>query len=83
VHMSWNGAAGVAAWRILAGDGRGSLVPRATIPSAGFESSVTLPQKYNLIAVRALDAAGRTLGASPTVNVVSFAASLKGAGLSG
>ncbi len=83
VHMSWNGAGEVAAWRVLAGSQPGSLAPRATIPSGGFESSATLPEKYALVAVQALDPAGRAIGASRAVKVLSFAASLPGAGRSG
>jgi hypothetical protein len=76
VHASWNGATGVAAWRVLAGKSRGALQPRATIASAGFETSVTLPNKYAFVAVQALDAAGHTLATSKTVGVIAFYASL-------
>jgi hypothetical protein len=76
VHASWNGATDVASWRVLAGNHPGSLSARATIPSSGFESSTTLPQKYARVAVQALDSAGRLLGSSPTTQVISYAASL-------
>jgi len=76
VHASWNGATGVAAWRVLAGAASGSLSARATIPAQGFESSTTLPVKYARVAVQALDAAHRVLGTSHAVRVVSYAASL-------
>ena len=42
VHASWNGASGVAAWRVLAGKGPATLSAVATIPATGFESSTTL-----------------------------------------
>jgi hypothetical protein len=83
VHASWNGATEVAAWRVLAGGPRGSLAARATIPANGFESSTTLPAKYARAAVQALDSAGRVLGSSRTVQVVSYAASLPGPRRSG
>jgi hypothetical protein len=76
VHASWNGATGVAAWRILAGQQRGALSSRATIVSDGFETSVTLPKKYAYAAVQALDSAGRTLATSQPAHVISYAASL-------
>jgi hypothetical protein len=76
VHASWNGATEVASWRVLAGNHTGSLSARATIPSSGFESSTTLPQKYARVAVQALDSAGHLLGSSPTTQVISYAASL-------
>jgi hypothetical protein len=88
VHMSWNGATGVAAWRVLAGPGRGSLQARATVPATGFESAMTLPKtygdvarkEYGYIAVQALNVAGQVLGTSRTVPVQSYASSLAGGG---
>ncbi|MGO9487463.1 MAG: hypothetical protein ACLQBB_00365, partial [Solirubrobacteraceae bacterium] len=78
VHASWNGATGVASWRILAGRAVGSLSAQATIPSQGFESSVTLPRRYEYVQVQALDSAGRVLGSSSTSRTVSYASSLPG-----
>ena len=62
VHASWNGAGDVAAWRVLAGSGAPSLTALATIPDTGFESSVTLPEKYAVVQVQALGSAGQVLG---------------------
>jgi hypothetical protein len=76
VHASWNGATGVASWRILAGEHPGSLTTQATIPATGFESSATLPQQHTYVAVQALDSAGHLLGVSPAVREISYAASL-------
>jgi hypothetical protein len=76
VHVSWNGATDVAAWRVLAQTSPGARPARTTIPATGFESSTTLPAKYARVTVQALDAAGRVLGASPSVGVVSYAATL-------
>jgi hypothetical protein len=79
VYASWNGATEVASWRVLAGKHTGSLTARATIPVGNdFESSTTLPEKYAYLAVQALDAAGHVLGASKTVQPISYAASLRG-----
>jgi hypothetical protein len=75
VHASWNGATAVASWRILAGK-PGSLKAQATIPSAGFESSATLPTKQASVQVQALDSAGRVIGSSEQVRVGSYASSL-------
>ena len=77
VHMSWNGATGVAAWRVLAGERPGALKPQTTTPASGFESSTILPEKkYPYVAVQALDAAGQVLGTSHTVKPIGFYASL-------
>jgi hypothetical protein len=80
VHASWNGATGVASWRVLAGEHPAALTPQTTIPASGFESSTTLPKKYDYVAVQALDASGRVLGTSRTVAAIGFYASLQGAG---
>jgi hypothetical protein len=76
VNASWNGATGVASWRVLAGQHPGSLTAQATIAVSGFESSTTLPRKYAYVAVQALDSAGHVLGTSRAVQVISYAASL-------
>jgi hypothetical protein len=83
VHASWNGATGVAAWRLLAGRQPGSLTAKTTINVTGFESSTTLPERYDYVEVQALDAAGRLLGTSLTSKVISYAASLPGSGQAG
>jgi Arylsulfotransferase (ASST) len=80
VHASWNGATDVAAWRVLASKGSAAPASRATIAATDFESSTTLPAKYNHVAVQALDADGHVLGVSSTVKTISYAASLPGHG---
>jgi hypothetical protein len=78
VHASWNGATGLASWRVLASEHLGSpLQAQAEIPATGFESSTTLPVKHAYVAVQALDSAGHVLGTSKTVRVISYAASLQ------
>jgi hypothetical protein len=69
VHASWNGATGVAAWRVLGGDRPGALRARATIPASEFEISTILPEKYAYVQAQALDGEGRVLGSSPAVRV--------------
>jgi Arylsulfotransferase (ASST) len=83
VHMSWNGATGIASWRVLAGQHPGSLEAQATIPASDFESSTILPKKYAYAAVRAIDSAGHTLGASKPVAVTTYAAALPSTGQPG
>ncbi len=79
VHASWNGATGVASWRVLAGKSEGQLSTRATIPAEGFESETILPVKYAYVQVQALDGHGRVLGRSSTVKTIGFYASLSNA----
>lgn len=79
VHASWNGATGVAAWRVLAGQHPGALTVQTTVPTNGFETSTILPVKYAYAAVQPLDAAGHVLASSPTIAVSSYAASLPAA----
>jgi hypothetical protein len=83
VHMSWNGATGVASWRVLAGSSAASLEPQATVASTGFESQTILPEAYRDVAVQALDGAGHVLATSRTVKVESYSASFSSAGRSG
>ncbi len=83
VHASWNGATEVTAWRVLAGEQPESLKAQTSIPADDFESSMTLPQQHAYVAVQALDRAGRVLGTSKTVGVISYAASLPGSGQAG
>ena len=93
VHMSWNGATGVAAWRVLAGKHPGSLQPQTTIQTTGFESSTILPETFasstgrsktdGYVAVQALDSAGHVLATSRTSPVKSYAASFPTRGRSG
>jgi Arylsulfotransferase (ASST) len=76
VHMSWNGATGVASWRVLAGAHPSSLKAQSTVPAGGFESVADLPEKWEFVAVQALDSNGQVLGTSPPAQVMSYAASL-------
>jgi Arylsulfotransferase (ASST) len=70
VFASWNGATDVASWRVLAtNEGPDSLKPIETMPDSGFESSLTLPERYTYVSVQALDASGGLLGTSNTVAV--------------
>ncbi|HUB72687.1 MAG TPA: arylsulfotransferase family protein [Solirubrobacteraceae bacterium] len=81
VRMSWNGATGVARWRVLAGSRRGALASRATVAAQGFESTTILPLKYAYAQVQALDAAGAVIGSSPVARVVSYKTGLRGGGV--
>jgi hypothetical protein len=62
VFVSWNGATEVRKWQLVA-DGR----PAATQAKNGFETAIPLPANAKRIAVRALDAGGKTLGSSKTI----------------
>jgi hypothetical protein len=66
VYVSWNGATGVASWRVLGGSSSSSLRQVATSGRRGFETAVTISaQQY--VQVQALDSAGHVLGSSPTI----------------
>jgi len=80
VHMSWNGATGVAAWRVLAGKSAGSVVTQTTVSLSGFETSAILPHQYAYVTVAALDSAGHVLGTSHAVAVKSYAAEYPASG---
>jgi hypothetical protein len=69
VYASWNGATGVASWRVLAGASPTSLAPIATGPRSGFETALTLPAGASpaYVAVQALDGSGAVMASSPAV----------------
>ncbi len=69
VNTSWNGATDVASWEFLAGESPSVLVPLATVPRSGFETSATLTTSAAYLQSRALDANGNVLGSSATVRV--------------
>lgn len=68
VFASWNGATEVATWRVRTGSGDGDLTTSASVPRAGFETTVTVPDAA-AVRVEALDADGKRLGASRTLTV--------------
>jgi hypothetical protein len=77
VHASWNGATGVAAWRVLAGRSAGSLAPATTTPSTGFETETILRQAYRYVEVQALGPSGHVLASSQATRVISYDASFE------
>lgn len=67
VYMSWNGATGVASWRVLAGSTRNHLEPLAGVKRSGFETNVTLPGAVAYVQAQALSATGKLLASSNIV----------------
>ena len=64
VWISWNGATGVAEWRVRPQGG-----PISTWPREGFETAITLRRRVPALRVQALDADGNVLGTSARVVV--------------
>jgi hypothetical protein len=73
VRASWNGATGVAGWRVLAGAGPHALKPIATFPDSDFESSAILTKRYGYVSVQALDSRDRLLATSSPAKVGPYA----------
>lgn len=73
VHVVWNGATGVARWRILAGDSATSLRPTTDAPWNGMNTTVKLPSgtAAHYVQAQALDTSGKVLGTSPVTPVDS------------
>ncbi len=67
VYASWNGATGVAAWRLLAGSSASSLTPISRVPRSGFETALPVASEASTFAVQALGAEGQVLGTSHSV----------------
>jgi len=76
VYASWNGATGVALWRVLAGASATALSTVAEAPRSAFESSIAVPAGTlgPYLAVQAIDASGNVLGTSPAVSESSLKA---------
>jgi arylsulfotransferase ASST len=66
-YASWNGATNVASWRLLSGPSPDALAAGATVPRGDFETAIPIAGKPAYVAVQALDAVGRPLGASQPV----------------
>ncbi|MEZ0291308.1 MAG: ArsR family transcriptional regulator, partial [Solirubrobacteraceae bacterium] len=59
VFVSWNGATGVASWRVTPAGGA-----PVTAERTGFETEITLPRRAASVRVAALGADGEVLGRS-------------------
>jgi Arylsulfotransferase (ASST) len=64
VEASWNGATGVASWRVLAGSSPASLAPVASASKSGFQTCVAVKPTPAYLGVQALDHSGAVLGTS-------------------
>ena len=67
VYASWNGKTDVARWEVLAGPDADHLGKVATREWSALETTIQLATPPKVVAVRALDAKGETLGQSETV----------------
>ena len=67
IYASWNGATGVATWRVLAGSEPGRLEPVGSVPWEGFETAMAIRTEEPYVAVRAENDSGRILGTSRAV----------------
>jgi hypothetical protein len=77
VYASWNGATGVASWRVLAGASASSLSAVAQAARGGFETAIALPAGVAgpYVAVQALNAEGAVIGTSAAVSEQALAPS--------
>ena len=67
VYASWNGATGVASWRLLAGPSPDQLQAVATVPRSGFETTIQSPQTEAYVLVQAINEAGAVMSTSATI----------------
>jgi hypothetical protein len=65
VHAVWNGATGVARWRLLAGSAEGGLRPVETVDWDGLDTVIALPAEAAAVQVEALGTDGGVLAVSP------------------
>ncbi|MDL4774226.1 MULTISPECIES: arylsulfotransferase family protein [Thermomonosporaceae] len=67
VHAVWNGATGVARWRLYAGTAQNAMEPIAETAWNGLDTAIALPAaatSATYVKVEALDAQGKPLGSS-------------------
>ncbi len=73
VYASWNGATGVASWRVLAGSSLRAMKPIVTAARTSFETAIPLPGGTigPYLEVQALDASGNALRTSAAVRALT------------
>ncbi|GAA1585505.1 hypothetical protein GCM10009678_80090 [Actinomadura kijaniata] len=71
VHAFWNGATGVARWRLLAGDTEDALREADVVDWDGLDTTIKLPEagRAGFVRLEALDADGKVIDASPVTRV--------------
>jgi outer membrane protein assembly factor BamB len=69
VYASWNGATEVATWEVRAGSSSSAMTTVARAARAGFETPIAVAASAPLMAVDALDSAGRILGSSSSTPI--------------
>jgi hypothetical protein len=67
VYASWNGAANVASWEVLAGPSATTLAPVASVAKSDFETKATVRTAQPFVAVQAKNAAGAVLATSTAI----------------
>jgi len=67
LYASWNGATGVAGWRVLAGTSPTKLAAIGIYPAQGFETAIAAPTAAPYVRVQALSADGSLLRSSRVV----------------
>lgn len=65
-YASWNGATDVASWRLFGGSSAHTLEVLATVPTGGFETTISTPP-VNVVLAQALNAAGEVIGESKVI----------------
>jgi hypothetical protein len=70
VHLNatWAGAAGVMAWRVLAGDSPSALTPLGPAATPGAQIAIAVHSAFAYFAVQALGSANQVLGTSQAVS---------------
>ncbi len=72
LHAVWNGATGVARWRVLGGQSETDLKRVTEVAWNGLDTSIELPAgdtDLRYVKVQALDSCGRIIGASPVTDI--------------
>jgi hypothetical protein len=73
VYASWNGATGVASWRVETGSSPHAMKPLLTVPRSGFETAIALPAGATgpYLEVQALGPEGAVMHSSAAVRALT------------
>ena len=69
VYVSWNGDTRVTRWTALAGTTPTNLVPTASVPRRGFETTMRIPRACTHLRVQGNDATGQPLATTNSITI--------------
>jgi hypothetical protein len=82
--VSWNGSTEVSSWQVYAGNTTTTLsAVGSPITKSGFETEIDLPRVYPTVAVAALNAAGKEISRTASLQMTGYALATSSGSVSG